>query len=83
MGKPIYTFQFTYDAAGELTSATSPDSSYAYTYDLLGRQTTVDNRGTPGVPEVTLSYTFDSRGKYAVRQRYHQRDRGRNRRPDV
>ena len=61
-GKPIYTFQFTYDAAGELTSASDPDSSYTYTYDLLGRQTSVITQGTPGVPEVALSYGYDRDG---------------------
>jgi RHS repeat-associated protein len=60
--QPVRTIRYTYDGAGELTSATDPDSSYAYTYDLRGRRTSEDNKGTPGVPNVVFSYTFDGAG---------------------
>jgi RHS repeat-associated protein len=58
----IYNATYTYDAAGELTGASDPYSSYTYTYDAAGRMTSVDNAGTPGVPTVTLSYGYDVYG---------------------
>ncbi|MFQ4138137.1 peroxidase family protein [Nodosilinea sp. PGN35] len=50
----------TYDAASQLTAASDPVSTYAYTYDLAGRLTSVTNAGTPGVPSVVLSYGYDA-----------------------
>jgi YD repeat-containing protein len=61
-GTAIRTFRYSYDAAGQTTGASDPDSSYAYTYDLAGRPATVDNLGTPGVPNVVLSYAYDAAG---------------------
>jgi RHS repeat-associated protein len=61
-GAPIRTFRFTYDASGARTSASDPDSSYTFTDDANGRLTSVDNRGTPGVPDVVLSYDYDTAG---------------------
>lgn len=59
-GNPIRTFSYTYDAADQLTAVRDPDSAYTYTYDLAGRLITVDNAGTPGVPNVLLTYTYDA-----------------------
>ena len=58
-GNSIRTFEFKYDAASQLTSASDPDSSYSYTYDGVGRVTSVDNAGTSGVPNVVFDYTYD------------------------
>ncbi|MEL7079104.1 MAG: RHS repeat-associated core domain-containing protein [Cyanobacteria bacterium J06582_2] len=58
-GNSIRTFDFQYDAASQLTSAVDPDSSYSYTYDDDGRITSVDNAGTPFVPNVVFDYTYD------------------------
>jgi RHS repeat-associated protein len=55
----LRTISFGYDAASQLTSASDPDSTYTYTYDLAGRLETVDNTGTPGVPAVVLTYGYD------------------------
>ncbi|MGR3278684.1 FG-GAP-like repeat-containing protein [Acaryochloris marina NIES-2412] len=59
-GNPIRTFSYTYDAADQLTAVSDPYSAYTYTYDLAGRLITVDNAGTPGVPNVLLTYTYDA-----------------------
>jgi RHS repeat-associated protein len=59
---PLATFNNTYDAGGQLTAASDPNSSYAFTYDTLGRVASVDNAGTPGVPHVVLSYGYDAAG---------------------
>lgn len=60
VGNPIRTFSYTYDAADQVTTVSDPDSAYTYTYDLAGRLITVDNAGTPGVPNVLLTYTYDA-----------------------
>jgi len=59
-GTLVRTISFEYDAANQLTSASDPDSAYAYTYDNLGRVLTVDNDDTPGAPHVTLTNTYDA-----------------------
>jgi RHS repeat-associated protein len=61
-GTPIRTIQFTYDAAGNLLTASDPDSSYTFTYDALNRLLTDDNAGTPGVPNVILTYGYNAVG---------------------
>jgi RHS repeat-associated protein len=52
----------TYNAAGELTQISDPDSSYRYTYDQDGRMETVSNQDTPNVPTTILSYGYDNVG---------------------
>ncbi len=54
-----YTATWTYDAAGNLKTAQDSYSSYSYGYDAANRLTTVDNSGTPGVPHVILTYSYD------------------------
>ncbi len=56
------TISYTYNQASQLTAASDPDSSYAYTYDNLGRLLSVDNDGTGGVPRVILSSAYDAKG---------------------
>jgi YD repeat-containing protein len=58
----IRTISYTYDALGNLLTATDPDSSLTYTYDVLNRVHTADNAGTPGVPRVILTSTYDANG---------------------
>jgi len=50
---------YTYDAASFMTAARDPDSFYRMTYDGIGNNTSVDNTGTPGMPGVVISYTYD------------------------
>jgi YD repeat-containing protein len=52
----------TYNAAGELTAITDPDSTYRYTYDLDGRMLTNSNQDTPNVPTTIMSYSYDNVG---------------------
>jgi RHS repeat-associated protein len=61
-GNPIRTTNSEYDAASQLIATDDPDSAYNFTYDELGRLVTVDNAGTPGVPNVVLSYNYDTEG---------------------
>jgi RHS repeat-associated protein len=59
-GNPVHTFEFGYDAASQLTSATDVFSAYGYQYDDAGRLTQVNNAGTPDVPNVVLNYGYDA-----------------------
>ncbi|ERN39823.1 RHS repeat-containing protein [Rubidibacter lacunae KORDI 51-2] len=56
------TIASTYDIASRLTRVNDPDSSYQYEYDDRDRLTVVDNAGTPGAPQVELSYNYDANG---------------------
>src|SRR5262249_59106677 len=61
-GNTVRTVTFTYDNANEVTQITDPDSTLVYTFDNDGRVKTVDTNGTPGLPRVLLTYTFDAAG---------------------
>jgi len=50
---------YAYDKASNLLSATDAFSGLAMTYDARDRVRTVDNAGTPGVPNVVLTYNYD------------------------
>jgi RHS repeat-associated protein len=56
----VRTFEYTYDLAGQLLTASDPDSSYEYAYDNLGRVTQIDIDN--GGPIVVLTQTFDAAG---------------------
>ena len=57
---PVHTFEFEYDAASQLLSASDLNSAYGYEYDDAGRLVEVDNAGTPDVPNVVLNYGYDA-----------------------
>ena len=59
-GTLVRTITFDYDAASQLTDVSDPDSTYAYTYDNLGRVLTVDNSGTSGVADIVLTSAYDA-----------------------
>jgi YD repeat-containing protein len=59
-GSVLRTISYAFDAANQLTSASDPDSSYAWTYDNVGRVLTTSNAGTPGVPTVVLTNTWNA-----------------------
>jgi RHS repeat-associated protein len=61
-GTPVRVISYAYDADSELTAQSDPESSYTYKYNLMGRLTSVDNKGTLGLPDVALSYTYDAAG---------------------
>ena len=54
--------EWTYDNAGRLISAADPDSAYSYSYDLAGNMLSVDNAGTPNVPNVVFNFAYDYAG---------------------
>ena len=54
------TISYTYDTASQLTDISDSDSTYAYTYDNIGRVLTTDNNGTSGVPRVILTNVYDA-----------------------
>src|SRR5262249_54707199 len=60
--KVIRQIHYSYDADGNLISASDPDSSYTFTYNADNRVTSVANTGTPGVPHVILVYGYDAVG---------------------
>ena len=58
----IHTISFAYDLVGNLLAESDPVSTYTYTYDVLDRLTSVDNAGTPDIPNVVLTYDYDAEG---------------------
>jgi len=56
----VRTISYAYNADNQVTSASDPDSSYAYTLDHLGRVTSLDNSSTPNIPHVVLSNQYDA-----------------------
>ena len=56
----VNSISFAYDSIGQLIAIEDSDSSYRFTYDQKGRQTSVDNTGTPGAPNVLLEYSYDN-----------------------
>ncbi len=64
------SINYTYDNLGDMLSAADVSSSYAFTYNVLGQQTSVDNNGsgaggdtgTAGVPDVVLASNYDALG---------------------
>lgn len=63
----VRTITTTYDANGQITAASDPDSSYSYGYDAVGRLTSVSNSGTLGVPVVVMTYGYDDVGNLVSR----------------
>ena len=59
-GNSVNNIAYTYDIASQLIAIEDDNSSYRFTYDEKGRQTSVDNSGTPGEPNVKLSYNYDN-----------------------
>ena len=59
-GTAIYTANWAYDAAGNLTNASDNHSDYAYTYNSDNMRTQIDNSGTPTGPHVVLNIGYDN-----------------------
>lgn len=53
------TLQWTYDAVGNVLTATDAFSSLTMTYDARDQLLAMDNAGTPEAPHVALTYTYD------------------------
>ncbi|OYV83355.1 MAG: hypothetical protein B7Z73_16075, partial [Planctomycetia bacterium 21-64-5] len=58
----VDTIATAYNADGQIVSIGDNYSHYAYTYDGQGNVASVDNAGTPGVPDVLLSSQYDVAG---------------------
>lgn len=56
----VNTITQVFDAASQLTSTSDSSAALAFSYDNLGRATSISNSGTPSVPTVVLSNTFDA-----------------------
>jgi RHS repeat-associated protein len=61
-GSVIYSIQYTYNDQDQRETVSDPDSSYTYTYNAAGEVASVDNTGTPNVPDVVLSQTYEGFG---------------------
>ncbi len=61
-GAVIRTESYTYDALGNLLTASDPDIAFNYTYDALGRLTAESVTGTAGLADLVMSYTHDAAG---------------------
>ncbi|WP_165234108.1 FG-GAP-like repeat-containing protein [Aquisphaera insulae] len=59
-GTATNTVTYTYDAAGRMTQVQDAASKDAFTYDNANRLLTVDDSGTTGLPQVTLTYGYDA-----------------------
>ncbi|HQU42897.1 MAG: hypothetical protein B7Z73_02465, partial [Planctomycetia bacterium 21-64-5] len=59
----VATMSYASNLDNQLTSASDPNSAYAFTYDGDGNVLTTDNSGTPGVPHVVLSASYDALGE--------------------
>ncbi len=54
---------YTYGLDGQMTSASDFSSTYAYAYNsTTGLLQTIDDNGTPGLPQVTLTYAMSGFG---------------------
>ena len=61
----LNTITTSYNADGQITSIGDNFSHYAYTYTGQGNVASVDNAGTPGVPDVLLTSQYDTAGNRA------------------
>lgn len=66
----VETIQFSYDAVGNMLTASNANSRYRHTYDELNRLTSVDNNplGDRDVPRVILTYGYDAQGNTILTQ---------------
>jgi RHS repeat-associated protein len=57
----VRTVSYQYDSNGRLTGLSDPSATYVFAYDADDRLTSVNNAGTPGVPNVVLTFSYDAR----------------------
>ena len=62
-GQVVNEIVTTYDAADQVTAVSDAHSAYTFTYDALGYQDRVDNKGFGDTPQVVLDYDYDAEGK--------------------
>jgi YD repeat-containing protein len=56
----VNTFNYNFDAASQLTSASATGTQMAYTFDNLGRVLTSSNSGTSNIPTTVLTNVYDA-----------------------
>jgi RHS repeat-associated protein len=61
-GVSTRTITSTYDTGSRLTSITDPAATYRYQYDAADRLVSVDNSGSPSIPNVVFNYGYDAVG---------------------
>ncbi|HQU43360.1 MAG TPA: RHS repeat-associated core domain-containing protein, partial [Pirellulales bacterium] len=61
-GTVVATMSYAYNLDNQLVSASGPNSTYAFAYNGDGLVTSTDNAGTPNVPDVVLTNTYDAVG---------------------
>ncbi|MBL8820713.1 MAG: hypothetical protein JNL58_32120, partial [Planctomyces sp.] len=57
------TFNYVFDAAGQLTSASATGTQMTYTYDNLGRVLTTSNSGTSNIPTTVQTNVYDANSR--------------------
>jgi len=67
LGNPTRHITYSYDDLSRLIDVSDPSATYHFEYDANDRLTQIFNKGingqgTPGFPNVTLTYTFDAVG---------------------
>ncbi len=83
---PLRALVFSYDAAGNMLTATDPDAEYVFTYDTMNRLKTmsVDYPWAANFDTFTLTYSYDAMGNVvsttdstgvAVKSTYDNRNR--------
>jgi len=60
---PLRTFSYSYDAASQLVAASDPSASYTFTFDGLGRNTSVEHALTVLSFEVVVDHAYDPLGR--------------------
>ncbi len=65
-GATVRTVTYTYNNASQLDVVSDPDSTYDYGYDISGRLQTIDNYGTPGVPNLVLTFGYTGEDRTSV-----------------
>ena len=58
----VNVIDYGHDAAGNQRYVADHFSSLLFSYDVVNNLLTADNTGTPGVPSVELTYSYDSMG---------------------
>ena len=61
-GSALNLITYTYNADSELTAVSDDNSSYEYTYNAEGEVTSQGDVGSPHLPTVTLTYSYDPAG---------------------
>jgi RHS repeat-associated protein len=59
---PAQVIRYSYDAMSNLRTISDLYSSLTYSYDNRDRIKTIDNTGTPNIPAVILTHTYDPTG---------------------